>query len=518
MTQFNLDTMKLWPTFGWPLSSGSPKASGNFNPDALVFTIQIPNDNFTFKCPTGNGYSSDYDATVDWGDGTTSTVTDQYGSSLNTPNDHTYAKAGTYQVSIEGIFKEFSTYYGLSEGFKSAKCIISLDNLGKTGLDNLWYGFYSCQNMVSFNVGNTDARPSSIRKCFSYCNSLTDLDLTGLDWSSCYEASSVFERMSSVETIELGSIQNAPLQSIYSMFKYCDNLKSIDLSRLQTQNVNSTSYMFNRCPKLEAITLGNGWDTSKVGSMDSMFDGCSSLVSLDVSNWNTSSVYSMYSMFNSCRLLATLDVSNWDVSSVTNMGRMFYTCSSLVSLDVSNWDVSSVTNLREMFRSATRLPALDVSNWDTSNVTDMNAMFNFNMRLQALDVSNWNTSNVTNMESIFFYCMNVQALDVSNWDTSNVTIMKRMFYSLYNASITGVENFDITSLSSSSVLDGFLYAVNLSTSTYDALLVNWEAQNPISGVSTNFGNSKYTSGSSAETARNSLINNYGWSISDNGST
>ena len=50
-----------------------------------------------------------------------------------------------------------------------------------------------------------------------------------------------------------------------------------------------------------------------------MFEGCTSLSSLDVSGWDMSACTSTYYMFANCISLSSLDVSGWDTSACTNM-------------------------------------------------------------------------------------------------------------------------------------------------------------------------------------------------------
>ena len=47
--------------------------------------------------------------------------------------------------------------------------------------------------------------------------------------------------------------------------------------------------------------------------MDSMFYGCSSLESIDLSNFNTSSLAIMFSMFYKCSSLKSINISNFDI-------------------------------------------------------------------------------------------------------------------------------------------------------------------------------------------------------------
>ncbi len=58
--------------------------------------------------------------------------------------------------------------------------------------------------------------------------------------------------------------------------------------------------------------------------------------------------------------------------------------------------------------------------------------------------------------------------------------------------------------------------VALSTANYDALLIGWAAQAVQSSVTFDGGDSKYTGGGAAATARAYLISNFSWSISDGG--
>lgn len=76
----------------------------------------------------------------------------------------------------------------------------------------------------------------------------------------------------------------------------------------------------------------------------------------------------MSSMFDGCSSLTELNISNWDTSAVTDMGWMFARCSSLTELNLSGWDISSVMNMGAMFDECINLQSLDASGWDTSNV------------------------------------------------------------------------------------------------------------------------------------------------------
>jgi len=82
--------------------------------------------------------------------------------------------------------------------------------------------------------------------------------------------------------------------------------------------------------------------------------------------------------------------------------------------------------------------------------------------------------------------------------------------------IIGVENFDIEALNSTSALSRFMYNISIPTARYDALLINWDAQDPLDNLVPNFGSSQYTAGGTAAAARANLISTDGWTIIDGG--
>ena len=76
--------------------------------------------------------------------------------------------------------------------------------------------------------------------------------------------------------------------------------------------------------------------TSTIAGLQSMFTGCSSLQSIDMSGWDTTNwaVTSLQNMFQNCSSLQSIDMSGWDTTNwaVTSLQNMFYNCSSLQAL------------------------------------------------------------------------------------------------------------------------------------------------------------------------------------------
>ena len=76
--------------------------------------------------------------------------------------------------------------------------------------------------------------------------------------------------------IKVKFIFNKLLTSTHRMFEGCSSLQSIDLSSFNTTNVKDMSYMFYKCSSLQSINLSS-FNTTNVKEMWRMFYGCSSL-------------------------------------------------------------------------------------------------------------------------------------------------------------------------------------------------------------------------------------------------
>ena len=166
----------------------------------------------------------------------------------------------------------------------------------------------------------------------------------------------------SVETITVdASCENFAGDKLQNLFAACATLTSVTgLGTINTTNVTSMQQLFNGCSSLASLDL-SGFNTANVTTMQKMFYGCSSLASLDLSGFNTANVTTMQQMFGSCSSLETVDLSSFNTASVTTMKSMFYECSKLETIFVGDdWSTASSTDY--MFYNCTSLP-----NWDDTD-------------------------------------------------------------------------------------------------------------------------------------------------------
>ena len=78
--------------------------------------------------------------------------------------------------------------------------------------------------------------------------------------------------------------------------------------------------------------------------MVSMFDGCKSFNSLNLSTFNTSSVTNMDFMFNGCKSLRSLDLSTFNTSDITSMWYMCQGCSNLSEITCIDNRINIITS------------------------------------------------------------------------------------------------------------------------------------------------------------------------------
>ena len=104
---------------------------------------------------------------------------------------------------------------------------------------------------------------------------------------------------------------------------------------------------------MKALTTINHFDylnTANVRDMSSMFEGCTSLANLDVTNLNTANVRDMSSMFCGCSGLTTIDLSNFDMTNVTDTRSMFQDCTNLTTIYCNaDWSLGVVSESEGMF-------------------------------------------------------------------------------------------------------------------------------------------------------------------------
>ncbi len=244
-------------------------------------------DNDQITIPTISGAT--YDCTVDWGDGTTDTIT-TYDDAAWT---HTYAGgAGTYTVSISGTFGRM--YF--NNGGDKLK-LLTVENWGDNVWESMERAFLGCFNMV-FNASD-----------------VPDTSLVGdfyTAWNGC-------SSLTSFPQINTSSGTN---------FRYawrdCSSLTSFPL--LDTSSGTNFEAAWRGCSSLTSFPQIN---TSSGTNFDSAWYNCSSLTSFPLID--TSSGTDFYAAWAFCSSLTSFPTLN--MGAMTNGKYCFYD----VTLDTADY-------------------------------------------------------------------------------------------------------------------------------------------------------------------------------------
>jgi len=170
--------------------------------------------------------------------------------------------------------------------------------------------------------------------------SLNSIDLSGLDVSLLNTTYKMFQYCKA-RSITLPDFSSGNVRDMSYMFQYAYNLTNLTgLSSFNTSNVTSMRGTFERMYSLENIDVSH-FDTSKVTDMTGMFMGARKIKKLDLRNFNTSKVTSMTHMFNDCTSLTDLNVTSFDTSNVNSMSNMFNYTPSLQVIDLSSFKITS---------------------------------------------------------------------------------------------------------------------------------------------------------------------------------
>lgn len=136
---------------------------------------------------------------------------------------------------------------------------------------------------------------------------------------------------------------------LYEPDMFSGNTYIEEVSVMVTSEHDDLSYMFSECENLRAINGINKWDTSNVMFMNSMFYGCKSLESLDLSSFNTSHIENMSEMFSECENLKELNLSNFEIREYCDTNSLLDNCSKLHTLRLDNCSKGTISKIANPF-------------------------------------------------------------------------------------------------------------------------------------------------------------------------
>ncbi len=202
-------------------------------------------------------------------------------------------------------------------------------------------------------------------------------------------ASTTNNRSKLVRCLSFGVIG---LVSCQDAFRNCVNF--VECPPTLPPSVSSLAFAFGGCAAFNDPNVCL-WDTSNLNAINGIFLGCTAF-NQPIGNWNISRVGSLQNVFQGCTAF-NQPIGNWDTKGVALLNGVFVSATSF-NQQIGGWNTSSATNMRTMFSGATSFRQT-LHGWNLSNVVSMDQMFvnsNYNQ-----DVSNWDIRRVITLSSSF---------------------------------------------------------------------------------------------------------------------
>ncbi len=249
-------------------------------PNQFVFTIDTENTssgsslNTQFMMPLVS--SGTYNATVNWGDGSSDTITSYNQQEVT----HTYSSAGQYEISIEGTLQGWQ--------FNNAGDRLKMLDVKQWGVLDLSTNaaFYGCTNL---DASATDAPTVSSTSFLSMFRNCTNFNGAIGNW-------------------DIGTVTN-----LQECFRECRTFNK-SLNSWNLINVTTINSMFRECNSFDQDL--NSWNTSSVENMTFAFYNCSQFNG-DIYSWDTTNVENMRLMLYNCDLFDQ-SLAAWNIGNVSN--------------------------------------------------------------------------------------------------------------------------------------------------------------------------------------------------------
>ena len=254
-----------------------------------------------------------YDCTVDWGDGSTSTITAYDDADVT----HNYASAGTYQITIKGTCEGWS-FNNLGSRLKIRKVIHWGDKPVFAGFKYLRNGFRGCSNLSQLGTGAIPASGTGIltegfTQTFYNCSSLTSLpsslfrEHTSMTSEAFYYCFYGCTGLLSIPEDLFSNNVSIGATAFYGCFISCIGLTSVPANLFKNNTavgLNAFRATFNNCIGLTTIPADLFRYNTLATSFRECFAACSGLETLpaDLFRYNTLAT-SFQGVFDNCQKL-----------------------------------------------------------------------------------------------------------------------------------------------------------------------------------------------------------------------
>ena len=340
--------------------------------------------------------------------------------------------------------KSFSTYTpttlnGFFENLTRLETITGLEYLNTEKVTNMRYMFYNCSSLTSLDVTHFNtAKVTDMGNMFYNCSSLTTIYASSKfvtpQVSKSFNMFYNCKKLKGEEEWKKGNATDKTYAKTAGGYfrdkaydnrpwvKYADGTltfrcgykKTFGENEYELNSGKNQPKWYTYASKISKVVFEASFANARPTNCYAWFVNFKNLTQIEgIENLNTENVTSMRDMFNGCSSLTSLDLTNFNTAKVTDMKLLFANCSALESLDLSMFNTENVTSMPSMFNGATNLKTLNVSNFNTEKVNNMGHMFANCPNLTSLDLSSFNTKGVEYVDNIFKNCSNLTTIYAS---------------------------------------------------------------------------------------------------------
>ena len=292
------------------------------------------------------------------------------------------------------------------------------------------YMFYNCSNLKSFTSNIIYIK--EMKYMFYNCSLLNNINLENFRINpdnNYINMSNVFYNCYSLKSLQ-GDFSCLNINDAREMFYNCSSLLSLNFYPKGVNNSINMTKMFYNCTNLTTVVLNKNNFYIFPIDLSFTFYNCISLTSVKFNYFQTDYLEEIsYMMFNCSSLQSFLLVnSNFSNLLIKNMRGVFQNCSSLTSLDLTNFYTPQVEIMWDMFKGCSSLQQLIFPNFNTINVLDMESMFEGCLSFKSLNLTHFKTTKVRYMNKMFSGCKQLENLDIRYIKSDALGTMYQMFY------------------------------------------------------------------------------------------
>lgn len=250
---------------------GAIQTGSSARPMILEITTTTSNQNFEIPI------TAPYDVVISWGDGTAdTTATSKVDGKVSV--NHSYATAGTYEVTISGVCTTISYY------FVSSRTLIKKVK----------------------QIGDLTA---NLYNAFSGCTGITDISGVRLDSPYLYKADSMFNGCTGITTVPQEIFKNCRVANLSNFFKGCTAITTIYGEMFVDSFASTLSSLFEGCTALTSIPAFFFKGLNLTGAQSYIFRNCNQITSLPADLFSGCSLFTnngTYSIFTGTAI-STID-------------------------------------------------------------------------------------------------------------------------------------------------------------------------------------------------------------------